>query len=422
VTRWNRLENWLVLLVAGVGLLLLALAGLWMYMSATADPIHPAAERVPSVAAADPAGLLAAAAASAREVMRAGLSAQNLPGVSVAVGLDNEIVWSESFGFADLESRAPLAPTHRFRVGTASAALTSAAAGLLLERGRLDLDADVRTYVPEFPSKPWPVTLRQVMAHVAGLRSDGGDESPLYDRHCARPLDALDAFADRELLFEPGTQYRVSNFGWILVSAAIEAASGQPFLTFMREQVFDPLGMRDTRADSKARQIPDVVTPYFPRFAADPRYGPDSMRDIDLSCYAGAAVFLSTPSDLVRFGMAINSGALLKPATVNLLQTSQRLASGGETGYGLGWDLETVSLLGSPTPVVGHDGEILGGKAVSLMTVRDRGLVVAVMSNSSYADTAGLAVKVAEAFARDDRPVRRSPAETHDALAAVSIR
>ena len=73
------------------------------------------------------------------------------------------------------------------------------------------------------------------------------------------------------------------------------------------------------------------------------------MRDVDYSCYAGSSVFLSTPSDLVRFGMAIDSGKLLQPATVQVLQTSQRLVSGQETGYGLGWDLETVPLAGEPT-------------------------------------------------------------------------
>ena len=133
--------------------------------------------------------------------------------------------------------------------------------------------------------------------------------------------------------------------------------------------------------------------------AADPRYGPDVMREVDYSCYAGASVFLSTPSDLVRFEMAIDSGTLLQPATVQLLQTSQRLPSGEETGYGLGWDLETVTLAGQHTRTVGHDGESLGGMVASFMTFPERGIVVSVMSNTSYADTFAVAVKIAQAFA-----------------------
>jgi CubicO group peptidase (beta-lactamase class C family) len=396
---WNRTETWLTLIVLGVGGLILAIFGLNVYMSATATPLHPEPDRVPSTTESDPSREWTGAVERGREILRTGLSEQNLPGLSVAVGIGGDIVWAEGFGFADLESREPVTPDHRFRIGTASKMLTSAAVGLLLEKERLKLDEEIQTYVPEFPKHEWPVTLRQLMAHLAGVRNDSGDESPLFSQRCERPVDGLPFFADRELLFEPGTQYHYSSYGWITVSAAVEAVAGQPFLTFMREQIFDPLGMRDTRAHSMTLEIPDLATAYFPRFAADPRYGPDPMREIDTSCYAGSSVFLSTPSDLVRFGMAINSGKLLRPATVELLQTSQRTAAGQETGYGLGWDLETVTLLGTPTQVVGHDGEVLGGVAASLMTFRERGIVVAVLSNTSYADTPALALKLAEAFA-----------------------
>jgi len=187
------------------------------------------------------------------------------------------------------------------------------------------------------------------MGHTAGVRSDGGDERPLFGETCARPVDALQHF-DHTPRFEPGTEYRFSNFSWILVSAAVEAASGEPFLMFMRRQIFDPLGMNHTDAQSGSEPGPDLATSYFPRFGGDPRYGPDPMRPINLSCYAGASTFLSTPSDLVRFALAINGGKLLQPTTVQLLQTTQRLPSGKDTGYGLGWDLETVDVAGHPPP------------------------------------------------------------------------
>jgi CubicO group peptidase (beta-lactamase class C family) len=241
------------------------------------------------------------------------------------------------------------------------------------------------------------------MGHVAGVRSDGGDEGPLLSERCERPLEALQFFADRPLLFEPGTQYRFSSYGWIVVSAAVEAAAGEPFVTYMRDRIFDPLGMRQTRADSARKAIPDRATTYFPRFAADPRYGPDVMRPIDLSCYAGASVFLSTPSDLVRFAMAMSSGKLLQPSTLDLLQTSLRLPSGEETGYGLGWNLETVTFQGEQTRMIGHDGDVLGGMAASLATFPELGLAVAITSNISYADTSSLAVDIAQAFAEQAR-------------------
>jgi CubicO group peptidase (beta-lactamase class C family) len=286
--------------------------------------------------------------------------------------------------------------------------LTSAAVGLLLEKDRLKPDDEIQTYVPEFPDKQWPVTLRQLMGHVAGVRNDGGDEGPLFTVRCQRPVEALQYFKESALLFQPGTRYRYSSYGWILVSAAVEAAADEPFLSFMRKRVFEPLGMDQTEADSAAEPMANRVTFYFPRFAAAPRYGPDLMRPLDYSCYAGSSVFLSTPSDLVRFAMAINSGKLLRPATVQLLQTSQRLASGQETGYGLGWDLETVTVAGQETTVVGHDGESLGGMVASLMTLPKYGIVVSVTSNISYADTFGLGVKIAQAFAEQGHTAART--------------
>jgi CubicO group peptidase (beta-lactamase class C family) len=274
-------------------------------------------------------------------------------------------------------------------------------------------------YVPEFPKKQWPVTLRQLMAEVTGVTTDHGGEAPLsnppsgegsWARRCERTVDGLhlDDFAERELLFEPGTKYSPSSYGWILVSAAVEAAANEPFFAFMRTQVFEPLGMRDTTIDVATEAIPARATFYWARFglAGDTRYGPKSARQGDHSCYAGAAAFLSTPSDLVRFGIGINSGKLLKPGTVQLLQTLQRLPSGAETGYGLGWDLETLSLAGQPTRMAGHGSkeEFIGGTTY-LMTFPERGIVVAVMSNISFADTKSIALNIAQAFAEQ----RRSP-------------
>jgi serine beta-lactamase-like protein LACTB len=395
----SRTETWLALGAVAVGLLLAAFLGLWGFMSATA-PLHPKPQDVPAVKDSAPSPKWADAVERARQIARAHLIERNLPGLSVAVGAGGDIVWAEGFGWADLEKRVPVAPQMRFRIGTASTALTSAAVGLLLEKGRLKLDDEIQTYVPEFPDKQWPVTLRQLMGHVAGVRNDGGDEGPLLSVRCDRPIEALQYFKESALLFEPGTRYRFSSYGWILVSAAVEVAADQPFLSFMRSQIFEPLGMDHTQVDSATEPIPNRVTFYFPRFAADPRYGPDLMRPLDYSCYAGSSAFLSTPSDLVRFAMAINGGKLLRPETVQLLQAPQRLTSGQETGYGLGWDLETVALAGTQTTLVGHDGDSLGGMVASLMTFQDHGIVVSVTSNISYADTFGVGVKIAQAFAQ----------------------
>ena len=352
----KRLNTWLAVIVIGVGLVLFGVAGLFVYVSNTAVPLHTSPTDVPTASAGTPSGKWTSAVEQGRQIVLDGIVEQNLPGVSVAVGVRADLVWAEGFGWADLDQRVPVRPDTRFRIGTASVALTAAGVRLLVEQNRLSLDENIRTYVPEFPAKPWPVTVRHLMAHTSGIRNDGGDEGPLYGRQCARPVEALDAFADRDLLFEPGTQTRYSSFGWILVSAAVEAAAGEPFLSFMRQRVFDPLGMDDTRADSASEPVANMATSYFPRFAADPKYGPDVMRTVEYSCYSGASVFVSTPSDLVRFAMAV--------------------------------------------PTARHQGTILGGPVATLLTLPEHGLVVAVLSNTSYADTEVLADRIAQAFAR----------------------
>jgi serine beta-lactamase-like protein LACTB, mitochondrial len=399
------LPTWLM--VAGVVALtpFAVVVGVWEYMNATAATLYEDALGVPSTRAFDPDPKWADAAEDAARMVRTELAERNLPGLSVTVSAGGRIVWAEGFGFADLERQAPITPNTRFRIGTASVALTSAAVGLLLEKGMLDLDKEIQAYVPEFPRKQRPITLRQLMGHTAGLRTDGGDEGPLFGRHCRRPVEAVPSFVDLPALFDPGTAFEYSSYGWILVSAAIESVAKEPFMTVMRKQVFEPLGMNDTLPDiatleSAPAPVPGQAISYFPRFAADTRYGPDPMRPIDYSCYSGSSAFLSTPSDLVRFATAMSGGSLLEPATAKLLQTPQRLPSGEETGHGLGWDLEMVTLSGKPTAIVGHNGNLLGGMAVSLMTLPEHDLVVAVTSNISYAGTDGIALTVARAFAK----------------------
>lgn len=394
----SRTQTLLALIVVAVGLLISAIFGLFAYMSVTATPLHENPEAVQSVTRAAPAPQWTAAVDRARQIVRAGVAEQNLPGVSVAVGVAGDVVWAEGFGWANLEMRVPVTPDVRFKIGTASTPVTSAAVGLLLESNRLKLDDQIQTYVPEFPAKQWPVTLRQLMGHLAGVPRDAGDEEPL-SVHCDRTLDGLPRFAERPLLFEPGTRYSYSSYGWILVSAAVEAAAREPLFTFMRRQIFEPLGMADTGQDSAAEPIEERATFYFPRFAADPRYGPQPPREVDHSCFSGSSALLTTPSDLVRFLMAIERGKLLTPATVELLQTTQRLASGQETGYGLGWDLETVALGDEQIPVVGYDGTIMDGHVASFMTIPGRGITVAITSNTAFANTPAIALAIAHAFA-----------------------
>lgn len=391
-------------IAAAVALAIAFVAGLYIYVTVTARPLHPDPQAVRSVGRVAPSTTWVGAIDRGRRIARAGLSTQNLPGLSVAVGVGGDVAWAEGFGYADIDRQTIVTPQTRFRIADVSIPLTSAAAGLLVDKKRLNLDHDIQAYVAEFPEKQWPVTLRQLMAHTAGVRNDAGNEEPLSE-HCDRPVDGLKRFANDPLRFEPGTRFRSSSYGWVLVSAAIESAAGEPFFTFMRTQIFEPLEMTGTRPDSAKEAISDRATFYFPRFGGDTRYGPELAREGDHSCLAGAAAFLSTPSDLARFGMAFGSGKIVQPATVEVLETPQLLSSGEHTEYGLGWKIETVPLAGAPARMASHGTrpDFIGGTA-SLLTFPERGLVVAVTSNTGFANTRSVALEIAEAFAAQMKP------------------
>jgi CubicO group peptidase (beta-lactamase class C family) len=333
----NRLSARTVRAAFAVGVLVALFEAFMVYRIALAAPLHPEPQNVPSAVQSAPSSEWMQAVEHARQVVRAALSDQNLPGLSVAVGAGGTLAWAEGFGWADIKHRRPVTPDMRFRMGTGSTLLTAVGARMLMEQGKLKLDSPIQTVSVD-------------------------DQDPRFRQRCEQPVDAL--------------------------SAAIAHAAGQPFLTFMEQQVFQPLGMRNTAAESSTEENPEhvgepeedapilniihdgllaplgserrygpetIATVYIPRFGTDPRRGVERMRPRNYSCFAGSMAFYSTPSDLVRFGLA-NDGV--------------------------------------------GDGELAGGWVMSLLTLPDRGVVVAVMSNVTHADTSVIAQRVAAAFAR----------------------
>jgi serine beta-lactamase-like protein LACTB, mitochondrial len=390
-----------VFALAGIGVMVPLAVGLGIYSftSAVTTTLYPNAAAVPSVTHDTSFGTWTDAVEQGRQAARAGVVEKNLPGLSVAVGVGSDLVWAEGFGWADLEKKVPVTPAMRFRIGHASKGLTSAGVGLLLEKKKLHLSDDIQTYVPAFPKKEWPVTVRQLMGHVGGVRHYDSEADYISTSHCERASEGVPPFANDPLRFEPQTQSRYSTFGWVLVSAAVEAAAGESFFSFMRGQVFTPLGMADTVPDTGTERLANVTAFYTPRFSGDPAFGPEETAPADYSCFAGAGGFLSTPSDLVRFGMAMNTGKLLRRDTVTTLHTPVLLASGQETQYGLGWTLERVSLAGESTRMASQASRTLLGGSTSFLTFPERALVVAVTSNTSFANTRSIALQIAEAFA-----------------------
>ena len=378
----------------------IAISGASFFFFHTVNPVHTDPAAVPSTVATTPADSYSSAVEKARSLARTLLVEENLPGLSVAVAIDGEIAWAEGFGYANVERHVPLTPLTRFRTGSVSKTLTAAAVALLYDRGRIDLEAPVQTYVPSYPQKQWKISTRQLLGDVAGvhrIRGDGNDNLA-YGR-CTSLNDALKPFTEEPLSFEPDTKYQFSTYGWVLLSAVVEDTSKEPFPTFMSREIFKPLGMARTGLEGVDDDT-DIVTFYFPRAAMRPNLGLQDAPGADYSCLFGAGAFLSTPSDLVRLGSAMLKPGFLTAETIRLFQTPLQLKSGANSGFALGWKVDTIQLAGAPAQVLRHRATPTGS-TVSLSLFPDRGLAIAVTTNVTHGMVVDpFALQVAEAFAR----------------------
>lgn len=386
----------IIAVLFALGIIAAGAGGMWFV--STINPPHTDPAAVPSSLAAPPDARVARAAGDAAKLVRGLIVEEHLPGVSIAVAVDGRVVWAEGFGWGNVETHAPVTPETRYRIGSISKTLTAVAAGLLRDRGRLDLDAPVQQYVSDYPAKQWALTTRQLMADVGGVHRivKGGELLPA--RGCRSVNDSLRTFAGEPLFFQPGTQYRFSAYAWILASAVVERVAGRPFGDFMASDVFAPLGLTRTVVDGE--KVEGRASFYFPRAAERADLGLQEAPYADYSCFAGAGQYVSTPTDLVRGASAMLKPGFLTADTIAVFQAPVMLASGAPSGYALGWKVDDVQVNGETTRQLSHRGSPMGGSA-SVWIYPGRGLAIAAMTNVSHVKgIAPLGPKVAEAFVR----------------------
>lgn len=316
------------------------------------------------------------AIAQGRAVVEQLMAARGLPGFSIAVARDGIVVWSEGFGFADVEQGVSVTPLTRFRLGSVSKTLTAAGVARLVEEGKLDLDAPIQRYVPDFPQKPWPITTRQLANHSAGIRHYAPTDftGPLKGApHFDSIKKALAIFQDDPLLFQPGTSYSYSSYGWNLVSAVVEGASREEFLTYMQRSVFEPLGLRGVSADQL-----NAVIPHRTRFYARDSTGKlQHAPHVDNSYKWAGGGFLATADDLVRFGSAHLQPGFFKKEGLDVLFTPHVKMPDGRTGVAVAWRVGTDS---HGRRILHHGGSIEGGRSM-LMIYPDSKVVIAMLAN-----------------------------------------
>jgi serine beta-lactamase-like protein LACTB, mitochondrial len=301
---------------------------------------------------------------------------RGIPGLTLAVAVDGKIVYSEGFGYADLEQRVPVWPTTKFRIASISKPLTAVGLMELVQAGKVDLDAPVQKYVPTFPDKGAVITVRMIAGHLGGIRHYKGDEFEIQ-KHYNSVLEGLTIFQDDALVSPPGAKFNYSSYGFNLVSAVIEAASGENFLSYMQGHVFTPLGLVHTTADQN-RQIVEERA----RFYELPKDGSvENAPYVDNSYKWAGGGFLSTAEDLTRFGSAMLQAGLLNAQSLKTMFASQKTTAGEETGYGIGWGIGKSP---SGQLTYQHSGGAVGGTSL-LVVYPESGVVVAIIANLTSA-------------------------------------
>ena len=319
----------------------------------------------------------AVAAREARSLLPRLWRGLRAPGLTVAAAVDGKVVWSAGCGYANRERRLPVLARTRFRIGSLSKPLTSAALARLHEGG-LDLDAEIQRYVPRFPKKSHPISVRQLAGHLAGLR--GNDASELVNRRRFPSVAAeLELFAADPLVNEPGTAFSYSNAGWVLLGAAIEGASHRSYADYLRTSVLGPLGLRETELGGSGKRIPNQARLYEVTDTGGAVVAPRH----DLSIRWPSGGFVSTSEDVARFGSRFVGGSFVSARTVRTFLTSQRTRAGRPTGYGLGWEVH-------PSPLgvfAGHTGNAVGGTAALIVHPQSR-VAFALTTNLGYVTAA----------------------------------
>lgn len=342
-----------------------------------------------SAASAQQKGLSAEKRAQIEMAISSFMSANSVPGIGAAVVLDGEPAWSAGFGMADLENSSPATSSTLFRLGSISKPITATAILQLWERGKLDLDAPVQKFCPAFPQKEWPITSRELLGHLGGIRHyhpDGkGDVPEDSARHFSSMEESLLVFAADPLVAKPGTKFNYSTYGYTLLGCVLEGAASQKYVDYVRENIFRPAGMAQTQADDYFSIISHRTRWYHKDKSGIVR----NAGVLDSSYKIPGGGLISSADDMAQFEAAMLADKLLKPRTRDLMWTSLKTTDGKATGYALGWGV--LDKFG--VHILAHTGGQQGtSTAFALVPERRAGVVV--LTNMDNVDSGSLADQI----------------------------
>lgn len=294
-----------------------------------------------------------------------------IPGLSVAIAVDNQLRYAKGFGMADVENSIPAKAETVYRTASIAKPITATAVMQLVEQGKIDLDAPIQKYCAAFPEKQWPITARLILSHQSGIRHYKLPGESRGARHFNGIETSLSIFKDDALLHEPGAKFSYTTYGYSVLGCAIEGASGESYGVYLRDHVFKPAGMASTRLDDQRAIIADRARGYESLMGQIVNAWP---HDTSMKIPGGGLV--STPVDLVRFAIAVQSGKIVKKETLQQMWTANKTKDGKDTEYGFGWGMGQRAGM----KLFSHGGNQSGASSL-LYVLPERGIVIAIMTN-----------------------------------------
>lgn len=309
-------------------------------------------------------------------------------GMVAGYAIDGETIWTGASGYACEDSKTPFTTTTVTRVASIAKPFTAVAIMQLHEKGLIDLDTPIDTYLGgQLPEDKRQITVRQLLAHTSGIPQYADEDEIENTTHYASLQDAMKVFIERPLLFEPGTQYYYTTYGYVVLGRIIEAVTSLTYEAYMKSHVFDVAGMASTRIEYLNQDYPNKACLYH----NSGRRAKEGKQN-DLSNRVPGGGYISTLADLIRFGNALLDNRLLSKESLDEMLHTQPVEYDGNK-YGLGW------FFYGPPPhdnlVIGHSGGQTGCTS-QLMIIPKSKTVIVVLSNTSgnYPDIATFAVNL----------------------------
>lgn len=304
---------------------------------------------------------------------------------SVLVARGDQVLFSQGYGAAAIEYGIPITPATKFRIGSITKQFTAMAVMQLVEQGEIDLEASIVEYLPDYPENPGKkVTIHHLLNHSSGIPSYTGMAEIMKHRGSLEeaPEDFIKNFWEKELEFEPGSTFKYNNSGYYLLGMIIEQVSKIPYDEYVKKNIFEPLGMKNSGYEHYRDVIPNLAEGY----AAVGDY-PEKAGHIVTDIAGAAGALYSTTEDLLIWHRALLAKKMISEAGYEKMFTPYLKE------YGYGWGIE--ERFGQT--VYAHSGGIDGFRSMGILLPEEK-LSVIVLANLESTNSVGVAQDLAKMY------------------------